>query len=479
LVFANYGIVAKELHLDDYAKRNVKDGIAVVRRFAPEGENITVEAQRRYGDLRQKAWTAKEHGARALIVVDEPLPPTDAAGHPKRDWKAPDEARLPHLEAEGHGDAGIPVLVVKREAFAKAFSKLKANAPVGAEIHVTLTQVQSNAFNVLAKIDAGSSDKLPGTIVVGAHYDHLGMGGHGSLAPHEVAAHVGADDNASGTAVLLEVARELSEQKDKLRRDVVFAAFSGEEAGVLGSSHFVRAAKEGKRGALDPKDVFAMLNMDMVGRMRDNHLQVLGTETAQEWTDIVKSSCDQGARLDCAIGGDGYGPSDHMSFFTAGVPVLHFFTGTHSDYHKPSDTPDKINFAGAARVGELVADIARQVDERPQRLTFQSSSHGAPSHGDMRSFNASLGTIPDYGGPGAGKKGVLLSGVRPGGGADKAGMKRGDVLVRLGNHEISSVEDLMFVLNASKPGETVPAVVVREGRDVRLEATFQESPRVR
>ncbi|WP_394837307.1 M20/M25/M40 family metallo-hydrolase [Pendulispora rubella] len=475
LVFANYGIVAKELGVDDYAKTKVKGAIAVVRRFVPESQKFTAtDAKRRYGDIRLKAWAAKERGAKALIVVDDPAPPENA----KADWKAPPDARLPSLDVEGYGDAGIPVLVVKRDAFAATMAKLKIKAKVGAQLRVALSEVKSNAFNVVARIEAGG-DKLPGTVVVGAHYDHLGLGGHHSLAPGSNAPHVGADDNASGAATLLHVARTLAANKAQLRRDVVFVAFSGEESGILGSSYFVRAAKEGKKGALDPKNIVAMLNMDMVGRMRDNRVQVLGTETAREWSEVVSAQCGVGAPLDCAMGGDGYGPSDHMSFYTANIPVLHFFTGTHSDYHKPSDTPDKINYAGAARVGWLVADIARKaaVDEKPP--TFQGGAQGPSPRGDMRSFNASLGTIPDYGGPGAGKKGVLLSGVRPGGAADKGGMKRGDIVVRLGAHEIGSVEDLMFVLNASKPGETVPAVVIREGKEVKLDVTFQENPRPR
>jgi S1-C subfamily serine protease len=158
-----------------------------------------------------------------------------------------------------------------------------------------------------------------------------------------------------------------------------------------------------------------------------------------------------------------------------GVPVLHFFTGSHSDYHKPSDTSDKINAAGAAQTGKICGDIAVAVAQRDKPLAFKAGIEGGADRGDLRSFNASLGTIPDYGGPGTGKKGVLLSGVRPGSAADKGGMKKGDVLVRLGKSEVASVEDLMFVLNSHKPGETVPAVVIRDGKEVKVDVTFQES----
>jgi hypothetical protein len=478
LVFADWGIVAKELGHDDYSKLDVKKKIVVVRRFVPEGGSFaTPEAQRRYGDMRQKAFWARNHGAAALVVVDDPTPPPGRAG----DWKAPDEAALPTLAPEGYSDAGLPVIVIKRKVGHAIASELQRGARVRGKISVALNPVSSPAFNVAGRLVAEPKDgaKLPGTIVIGAHYDHLGRGGRYSLAPHANEPHVGADDNASGVGTLLEVARALAEKKTELRRDVVFVAFSGEEAGVLGSAHYVARALAAAQGSARNSptklaDVYAMLNMDMVGRMRDNRLQIFGAETAAEWPQAIERACTA-SRVDCAASGDGYGPSDQTSFFAAGVPVLHFFTGTHADYHKPSDTSDKINAAGAMQVAKICADIALGASERP--LTFKSEALGPTPHGDMRSFNASLGTIPDYGGPGAGKRGVLLAGVRAGGAAEQGGMRKGDVLIRLGKSEIGSVEDLMFVLNASKPGETVRAVVLRDGREVPLDVTFQGAQR--
>jgi C-terminal processing protease CtpA/Prc len=215
--------------------------------------------------------------------------------------------------------------------------------------------------------------------------------------------------------------------------------------------------------------------MDMVGRLRGNKLSVLGTDSAAEWTPLVSAACDA-AHVECSMGGDGYGPSDQTPFYAAGVPVLFFFTGAHSDYHKPSDSADKINSAGAAQVADIAAQLAQQVGAQQTRLTYKSVPAPAPQ-GDLRSFNASLGTIPDYAGPPNGQKGVLLAGVRAGGGADKAGLLRGDILVRLGKNAISSVEDFMYALNAHKPGETVAVVVLRDGKEVTLEATFQEGRR--
>lgn len=475
LAFAGYGVVARPLDIDDYAKLDVRGKVVVVRRFVPEGGKFTgTDVQRRYGDIRQKAFAARERGARALIVVDDPQAPERA----EASWTAPAEARLPALEPEGYADAGLPVIVIKRNIGHALIERLAKRERVRAALHIRLTPVTTQAFNVAALIPATPADgnKLPGTVIVGAHYDHLGLGGRNSLSPHLQTPHVGADDNASGTAALLEVARTLRARKNDLRRDVLLIAFSGEESGLLGSGHHV--AERTQHGKTKLRDAVAMLNMDMVGRMRDNRLQVLGAETSPEWGAMVQTACDA-AGIDCALSGDGYGPSDQLSFYTAGVPVLHFFTGTHSDYHKPSDTADKVNAGGAAQTGAICAAVALAVSGAKSPPGYKAAAHSPGPQGDLRSFNASLGTLPDYAGPGPGKKGVLLAGVRPGSAAEKAGMRKGDVLIRLGKSEIGSVEDFMFVLNASRPGETVPAVVVRNGKPTQLQVTFQESQRGR
>jgi Tol biopolymer transport system component len=479
LVFAGYGISAKEIGVDDYGKLNVKGRIVVVRRFVPEAPGAADatkfadrDAQRRYGDIRYKAWTAREKGARALIVVDQPLPPKPLPA----DWKPPAEATLPSLQSDSYADVGIPVVVVKRDAAAGVLGALTApgkRAPVRAELTVTLTATKHDAFNVVGRLGAGApaGKRLPGVVVLGAHYDHLGMGGRSSLTPEKNEPHLGADDNASGTAALLETARLLAARRAELKRDVLFIAFSGEETGVLGSSYYTKSPTRGTKIT----DVIAMLNMDMVGRMRDNRVTLLGGASAEEWQGLAEAACAR-SRISCIISGEGFGPSDQMPFYAAGVPVVQFFTGAHADYHKPSDDAAKINAAGAAQVAEAAAEMAREVDLRESRLTLHKVAAPAP-RGDMRSFNASLGTVPDYAGPPGGAKGVLLAGVRPGGGADKGGLRRGDILVKLGDHQIGSVEELMYVLNASKPGETVSAVALREGKEIKLEVTFQESHR--
>ena len=469
VVLAGYGISAKELGVDDYEKIDVKEKIVIVRRFVPEGEKFAERnAQRRYGDIRHKAWTAREKGAKALIVVDLPVPPVS-----DKTWKAPEEAPLSKPQPEGYGDAGLPVVMIKRAALGGVLDRLAKKSRVRAELKVSLKAVQREAFNVVARLGAGAPEaqRLPGVVVMGAHYDHLGFGGRDSLAPDQHEPHPGADDNASGTAALLEAARSLAARKGELKRDVVFVSFSGEESGVLGSTHFTRTPPPGIAIA----DTVAMINMDMVGRLRENRLRVLGTDSAVEWPRFVELACAK-ARIDCSIGGDGFGPSDQTPFYAAGVPVLQLFTGAHGDYHKPSDVAEKINAAGAAQIASMATELAATVGASAARLTRKQAPAPAPQ-GDVRSFHASLGTIPDYGGPPGGQKGVLLAGVRPGGAAEAGGLLRGDILVRLGAHEIGSVEDLMYVLNASRPGERVKATVRRDGRELKLDVTFQESRR--
>ncbi len=501
VVAAGYGITAPDLAVDDYAGLDVAGKLVVVRRYTPEGGPFEDEdAERRYGDLRYKAWNAREHGAAGLLVVD--LPPGDDPPAPGAEASAPDqlnarsavrpamsgtgsEAPLPEPRIEGmggEGDAGIPVVVVRRAQGARLFA-----GGHEARLAVRLRQRTEPAVNVVGVLRAppaagggGTNGRAEGSahgaapagaLLVGAHYDHLGMGGFASLEPDATAPHNGADDNASGTAALLEIARRLAARRGELRRDVYFAAFSGEERGVLGSTALVRRPS----GGLDPAGLLAMLNFDMVGRLRDNKLTVLGAESAEEWHDLVPAACER-LGVGCALSGDGYGPSDQTPFYAAGVPVLHFFTGPHEDYHRPSDDVEHINAAGGAQVAALAADLALDLSRRPAPLTYRRTE-APPPQGDVRSFGASLGTVPDYAGDG--RPGVLLAGVRPGSAAEKAGLRRGDLLVELGGSPIRDIHDFMFVLRKAKPGEKATAVVDRGGERVSVEVVYGESRRMR
>ncbi|MFL6196730.1 MAG: M20/M25/M40 family metallo-hydrolase [Thermoanaerobaculia bacterium] len=455
VVAAGYGITAPDLGLDDYKGIAAEGKIVVVRRFVPEGGAFAdPAAERRYGDLRYKAWNAREHGAKGVIIVD--LPAVAAGSSPAA------ESPLPALSInaiDAGGDVGLPAVVVKRAAGSALFEGTHR-----ASLAVDLERRNQPAVNVAGVVRAGAADRLPGAVLVGAHYDHLGHGGTSSLAPDSHEIHNGADDNASGTAALLEVARRMAAEKGTLRRDVYLVAFSGEESGVLGSTAYTRQPP----GGLKTGDFVAMLNMDMVGRLRGNVVSVLGGESAEEWKEVVTPACER-ERIGCTLSGDGYGPSDHSPFYAARVPVLHFFTGPHPDYHKPSDDADSINAAGGARVASLVADVAATIADNPQRPTYKSAPAPTPQ-GDVRSYGASLGTVPDYAGDG--RPGVLLAGVRPGGAGEAAGMRRGDLLVELSGKAIRDIHDFMFILQRSKPGEKATAVVERDGKRVTLDVTF-------
>jgi len=447
IVDMGWGITDETIKRDDYKGKNVKGKIVLVHRFAPPESSVAkgdATAVAAAGDLRKKAFVAHNHGAIGMIVVDD--------GDLKQD-----EAPLPTLSPESagqHGDAGMPIVVVKRAALGK---------PHTAAITVELQTVRAPTDNVIGVIHSTSPNKLPGVVVLGAHLDHLGMGGGGNaLDPQVHAVHNGADDNASGVAALVEAAQLLAKQKATLQRDVYVIAFSGEEEGDLGSDFYV------KHG--DMKGVVAMINMDMVGRMRNNHLNVNGGESAAEWRDLVQPACDA-ARVECTIGGSGYGPSDHMSFYIAGVPVLFMFTGNHLDYHTATDDSDKINDAGGARVAEIAADIATRVANRAAPLTYVKAPP-EQTFGDIRHTGASLGTVPSYSEDPNQPPGVQLSDVVPGGAAAKAGLKGGDRIIRVGSVDIRGINDLMFVLQGGKPGTEVKITFIRDGKEQTVTATF-------
>jgi hypothetical protein len=285
-------------------------------------------------------------------------------------------------------------------------------------------------------------------------------GGWNALDPKVNAVHNGADDNASGVAALLEVARQLKGKE--LAHDVYLVAFSGEEEGDLGSDYFVKH--------LPAQPVIAMINMDMVGRMRNDHLIVNGGGSAKEWPELVEPACKE-ARVDCTIGGSGYGPSDQMSFYVAGIPVLFLFTGSHLDYHTATDDAEKINSAGGARVAQIVARVTQAVASRSGELTYVKAPPEATG-GDVRHVGASLGTVPSYSDDPNQPPGVTLADVVPDGAAAKAGLRGGDRIVQVGTVEIRNINDLMFVLQTAKPGAETQVTFVRDGKRQVVRAIY-------
>lgn len=321
--------------------------------------------------------------------------------------------------------------------------------------------VHGEARNVVA-ILPGSDPHRTQSLVIGAHYDHLGLGGFGSLSPDATGTvHNGADDNASGTAVLIEAARSLA-SGPPLAQDVLFIAFTGEERGLWGSAHYVNAP------LLPLEGTVAMLNLDMVGRVRGGLLTVLGTGTAEEWEVILElANAAIAAPLDLRFNSDGFGASDHTSFYARGIPVLHFFSNTHPEYHRAEDDWELVNAEGMDRVTDLVTAVVREVVPAAGLASLTPVEGAGDPHvvspsgdaGGMASgFRVRLGTIPDYSRESGG---MAITAAREGGPAAEAGIKGGDIIVKFGPHEIDTVYDYMAALNEYDPGDEVEIVVLR------------------
>ena len=523
----------KDFVYDDYEGVDVKGKIVVIVRKEPQQENkdsiFNGAAPSKYAPFQQKIVTATERGALAVIFVNdsielklrsqeakkqlaesldalvelrtkfkelkEPTAEEFAAYAGQAHTLASTAAETSQLLAgspdrllpyNGAGEDGsgkrIPVFFCLREALNGVFKaalgkdlatieneidadlKPRSHALTGwsAAGETNIIRKEVEAKNVIAVLE-GEGPLADETIVVGAHYDHLGMGGAGSLAPWTTAIHNGADDNASGTSTLVEIATRFAKSGKKPRRRIVFMAFSGEERGLLGSNYYV------KNPRFPLESTVAMYNLDMVGRLKDDKLAVYGTATAKHFDAMVEElSKKMGFVLTKYEGG--FGPSDHSSFYGKKIPVLHFFTGTHTDYHRPSDDSDKLNIAGMRRVADMVVDIVERTDAtdaRPEYVEIKKFEGIAPAEGSERS--ASLGTMPDYN---TKADGVMLELIMPGGAAEKAGLKAGDVLTKFGNLKISNIDDFENALRAHKPGDKVKLKAKRGADEVEVDATL-------
>jgi len=299
-------------------------------------------------------------------------------------------------------------------------------------------------------------------VVIGAHYDHLGHGGFNSLAPDEEGAiHNGADDNASGVSAMLDVARRIA-AGPRPARSVLFIAFTGEESGLLGSSYFA------SHPTVPSDTMVAMINLDMVGRLGDGQLIVSGVDTAEQWRALLEPAA---AALDVelAMQGQGYGPSDHTSFYLHDIPVLHFFTNVHGDYHRPSDDWDRIDGLGVDRVAAIVTDVARGVADRRPRLTLVRGAGEPPppagSANASRGYGAYLGSVPDFTPV---ERGVKLSGVSPGSPAEAAGLEAGDIIIGLAGSDVADLQAMTDVLREHAPGDEVEVVFIRDGAQMNV-----------
>ena len=466
LVFAGYGLVVPESQnfgYDSYATLDVKDKVVVVFHYFPEdADQKTRQILSRYSDPRYKAMQARQRGAKALLVVTGPRSPNAGQTIPMRFDTALAGSSIVAASVSDRVAQSLFAGVKDRslEDIQKSFDSGNPHTAGFALPGVTLTvktavvREKQEGFNIVGYLPATSRIALPKPwVMLGAHYDHLGRGSHGnSLAAKEDAGqvHHGADDNASGTAAVLAAGRELS-KKTARARHVMLAFWSAEEIGLIGSNAYVTSPP------VPNDEVAAYFNFDMVGRMQDNKLTVQAVGTSPGWKSLIERA-NVAAGFDLVLQDDPYQPTDVASFNSASVPSLAFFTGTHVDYHKPSDTADKINYEDLDRVVEFAVALAGRVGEQPETLAFAKVEQAQQSGGGRAGVRIFTGTIPDYA---TDVKGLLLGGVIGGGPAEQAGLQKGDVIIQIGEQTIANIYDYTYALEALKVNVPVPLVYMR------------------
>ncbi len=432
-VYVKYGIDAPDLGYNDYEGRgNLEGKIFIIEVSSPDGihpHSKYVE----YNDLPVRIEIAKKHGASAILFVNT-LP---MAEDPDNDLNT----KTPSL--------GIPVLFLKNDDLRKEVEG--KNLTLAVDIY----PVESTGHNVVGYID----NNKPYTVVIGAHYDHLGHGWKGSLhAANDSAIHNGADDNASGVAMVIELARMLKNNKSLDKNNYMFIAFSGEELGLYGSKWFV------DHSPVPMEKINYMINLDMVGRLDSNEVLIInGTGTAPDFSELDSLPID-GLRTKCGL--SGFGPSDHSSFYLKDVPVIHFFTGTHEDYHKPSDDEYKINYDGMVKIYDYIVRVITELNGR-EKLTFTKTSGGS-SEGAPK-FSVTLGVIPDYT---YSKGGMKIDGIREGKAADKAGIQAGDVIIKMGPVTVSDMMAYMKALGYFKAGDSTDVILIRNSDTMNVKVHF-------
>ena len=476
IVFAGFGVTAPEFGYDDYANLDVKDKIVVLLRYEPLGFAAKTgnAGMTQHAQLITKAINARNHGAKAVILVNGTLPEGETDQLTKfGSVSGPENAAILIVQAKNDvagawfGAAGKSLTDAKNQINAAtapasfAFpDKLRISLQVGIE------QTRATVNNVLAYLP-GKTDEY---IVIGAHYDHLGYGNVDSLAPSQIGQiHPGADDNASGTAGVLELARLLAPKKGQLDRGILFADFAGEELGLLGSAEWV------KEPTLPLDKAVAMINMDVIGRIKDDKVYIGGTGTGASFQSLLDEEKTK-SPFHFEYSASGYAASDHTSFVSKKIPVLFFFSGLHSDYHKPSDTWDKIDAPDAAKLLDFIDDVALKIDSEKERVAFVTVKEEMPaghamSGGGGAGYGPYFGSVPDFGQE---EDGVKFSDVRPGSPAAKAGFKPGDVLVKFGDKPIHNLYDFTDALRRSKIGDVVDVQVLRDGKPVSASVTLEQ-----
>ncbi|MEP0860454.1 MAG: M28 family peptidase [Ignavibacterium sp.] len=460
LIFAGFGISSKENNYDDYENIDVKDKIVIVFRNHPD-INTPHSPFEQFAGLRYKATVARDKGAAGIIFVNTS--------------EKKDDDQLFKLVYDGAAKVkGISVIQIKRNILQKLLSKFKIDSEelekqitenkkpnsfdlnTTAKIKTEVIEVESISWNVGGLLK-GNDEKLSDEyLAIGAHFDHLGWGKQNSLYQGEPAIHNGADDNASGTTGVLELAEKFASEKNNLKRSIFFFAFSGEELGLLGSNYLVN------HFPVPTEKVVSMINMDMIGRLKDSSLIVYGTGTSSNWKNILNDKNSFGFKL--TFNDEGFGPSDHSSFYGKKIPVLFFFTGTHSDYHKPSDDYDKINSDGQEKILKYIHSAATEIinsENKPDYLAVERKDSGR-----MTASRVWVGTIPDFAGDVDGYK---LGGVTEGSPAALAGLKAGDIITKFGDKKISNIYDFTYAIGNYKPGDKVKVLIKRADQELEVE----------
>jgi hypothetical protein len=478
VVFAGYGLVIPETQdfgYDSYATLDVEDKIVLVLRYIPEDVSQEVRAQlSRYSGLRYKALAARQRGARALLVVTGPNSPNAGETVPMSFDTAIAGSGI--VGASVSGEVAAAILAPSGRTLAEAQTELDTGNPhvtgfavpgVEVTVSVAVERERRTGYNVAGYFPGTEGETAEKRyLVMGAHFDHLGRGGHGnSLAGKDEIGlpHLGADDNASGVAAVLEAGSALSRAEH--RRDLVLAFWSGEELGLLGSTHFI------ENGPLAVEEIAAYINFDMVGRAQDNKLTLQAVGTSPVWTGLIERS-NVPVGFDLSLQEDPYLPTDSSAFHQAGVPTLNFFTGAHTDYHRPTDRAEAINYEDLQRVTRLGTLLAGKVDALDTAPEFAQVERQRETGGDRDSVRAFTGTIPDYA---TEVEGLMLSGVIEGGPADEAGLQKGDVIIELGGQSIANIYDYTYALDAVEIDVPLTVVFLRDGE--RMEATM--TPRAR
>ncbi|MBK9195114.1 MAG: M28 family peptidase [Flavobacteriales bacterium] len=433
LVKAGYGIEATQLGRNDYEGIDVKDRVAAISISSPDG----VHPHSRYiehNDLRKRAELAISKGAIAVLFYND-----------NKDTESPEFRMSEKVQA-----LSVPVLFLKGDLHEGLI--VDGNPIV---ISTDIVREQRTGMNVVGFLDNGKEN----VVVIGAHFDHLGYGDEGSLHRGERAIHNGADDNASGIAVMLQLARDLRELDEARANDYLFIAFSGEEKGLYGSNWWT------KHPTVPIEKLTYMINLDMVGRLDSSKtIAISGVGTSPSWAEIDPMKING---LKAKTSKSGIGPSDHTSFYLKDVPAIHFFTGSHGDYHKPGDDVEKVNFNGMLDITRFIESLITSLNDDP-KLTFTKTQEADST--ETPRFKVTMGVVPDYMYDG---KGLRVDGVTEGKPGAAAGVKANDIVVKLGSQDVTDMMSYMKALGFFNKGETTQVTVLREGKPVTMDITFK------